>query len=189
MLNILIAGVGGQGTLLASRVLGKYALDSGLDCKLSEVHGMAQRGGSVITYVRISQNTDEKIYSPIIDEGGADIVLAFEKLEALRYMPYLKKDGIVLYSSQEILPMPVVTGEREYPRGIESELGGTAVNALDLAVQAGNAKAANSVMLGAFCKVLGLDKEKFSAALLSCIPQKTVELNKKAFESGYNAVK
>ena len=183
MLNILIAGVGGQGTLLASRVLGKYALDSGFDCKLSEVHGMAQRGGSVITYVRISQNADEKIYSPIIDEGGADIVLAFEKLEALRYMPYLKKDGIVLYSSQEILPMPVVTGEREYPRGIESELGGTAVNALDLAVQAG------SVMLGAFCKVLGLDKEKFSAALLSCIPQKTVELNKKAFESGYNAVK
>lgn len=123
MLNILIAGVGGQGTLLASRVLGKYALDSGFDCKLSEVHGMAQRGGSVITYVRISQNADEKIYSPIIDEGGADIVLAFEKLEALRYMPYLKKDGIVLYSSQEILPMPVVTGEREYPRGIESELG------------------------------------------------------------------
>ena len=173
MLNIVIAGVGGQGTLLASRVLGKYALDSGFDCKLSEVHGMAQRGGSVITYVRISQNADEKIYSPIIDEGGADIVLAFEKLEALRYMPYLKKDGIVLYSSQEILPMPVVTGEREYPRGIESELGGTA----------------NSVMLGAFCKVLGLDKEKFSAALLSCIPQKTVELNKKAFESGYNAVK
>lgn len=115
MLNILIAGVGGQGTLLASRVLGKYALDSGFDCKLSEVHGMAQRGGSVITYVRISQNADEKIYSPIIDEGGADIVLAFEKLEALRYMPYLKKDGIVLYSSQEILPMPVVTGEREYP--------------------------------------------------------------------------
>ena len=189
MLSILIAGVGGQGTLLASRALGKYALDNGFDCKLSEVHGMAQRGGSVITYVKISHDPLEKIYSPIIDEGGADVILAFEKLEALRYLSYLKKGGVVLYSSQEILPMPVVAGEREYPKEIEKELDGVEVDALSLALKAGNAKTANSVMLGAFCKIMKLDKEKFSAALLACIPQKTVEMNRKAFEYGYETVK
>ena len=117
-LNVLIVGVGGQGTLLASRVLGKYALDEGYDVKLSEVHGMAQRGGSVMTYVRIG----EKIASPIIDEGQADLILAFEKLEALRYAHYLKEGGEVLYSTQEIMPMPVVTGAAQYPQGIEAKL-------------------------------------------------------------------
>ncbi len=180
-LNVLIVGVGGQGTLLASRVLGKYALDEGYDVKLSEVHGMAQRGGSVMTYVRIG----EKIASPIIDEGQADLILAFEKLEALRYAHYLKE---VLYSTQEIMPMPVVTGAAQYPQGIEAKLHGTGVDALGLALQAGNAKAANSVMLGALCKKLGYEREKFEAALLSSIPQKTVEMNKKAFDLGYQAV-
>lgn len=188
-MDILIAGVGGQGTLLASRVLGKYALDNGFDCKLSEVHGMAQRGGSVITYVRIGEKQGQKIYSPIIDEKGADIILAFEKLEALRYLYYLKDGGSVIYSSQEIMPMPVVTGAEKYPCGIETILNGESVNALDLAMQAGNSKSANSVMLGALCRRLGLDKSKFEAALLACIPQKTIEMNKKAFELGYNAVK
>lgn len=183
-LDILIVGVGGQGTLLASRVLGKYALDSGSDVKLSEVHGMAQRGGSVMTYVRIGRN----IASPIIDEGGADLILSFEKLEALRYAHYLKKGGMILYSTQEIMPMPVVTGAAEYPQGIEARLTGTGVDALGLALQAGNAKAANSVMLGALCRKLELDREKFEAALLSCIPQKTAEMNRKAFGLGYNAV-
>ena len=123
--DILIVGVGGQGTLLASRVLGKYALDMGFDVKLSEVHGMAQRGGSVMTYVRIGKN----IASPIIDEGGADLILSFEKLEALRYRHYLKEGGHILYSTQEIMPMPVVTGAAEYPKGIEKELPGTGVDA------------------------------------------------------------
>ena len=183
-MDILIVGVGGQGTLLASRVLGKYALDKGFDVKLSEVHGMAQRGGSVMTYVRIG----EKIASPIIDEGRADLILAFEKLEALRYAHYLKEGGEILYSTQEIMPMPVVTGAAEYPQGIESLLHGTGVDALTLALQAGNAKATNSVMLGALCKKMGLDRQVFEGALLASIPQKTIEMNKKAFELGYAAV-
>ena len=183
-MDILIVGVGGQGTLLASRVLGKYALDKGFDVKLSEVHGMAQRGGSVMTYVRIG----EKIASPIIDEGRADLILAFEKLEALRYAHYLKEGGEILYSTQEIMPMPVVTGAAEYPQGIEALLHGTGVDALTLALQAGNAKAANSVMLGALCKKMGLDRQVFEGALLASIPQKTIEMNKKAFELGYVAV-
>lgn len=183
-MDILIVGVGGQGTLLASRVLGKYALDKGFDVKLSEVHGMAQRGGSVMTYVRIG----EKIASPIIDEGRADLILAFEKLEALRYLHYLKEGGETLYSTQEIMPMPVVTGAAEYPQGIEALLPGTGVDALALALEAGNAKAANSVMLGALCKKMGLDRQTFEEALLASIPQKTIEMNKKAFELGYSAV-
>ena len=183
-MDILIVGVGGQGTLLASRVLGKYALDKGYDVKLSEVHGMAQRGGSVMTYVRIG----EKIASPIIDEGSADFILAFEKLEALRYAHYLKPDGKILYSTQEIMPMPVVTGAAEYPQGIEKKLTGTGVDALSLALQAGNSKAANSVMLGALCKKLNFHRDAFEAALLSCIPQKTIDMNKTAFALGYAAV-
>lgn len=182
-LNVLIVGVGGQGTLLASRVLGKYALEEGHDVKLSEVHGMAQRGGSVMTYVRIG----EKIASPVIDEGGADLILAFEKLEALRYLHYLKEGGMVLYSTQEIMPMPVVTGAAQYPAGIKSVLGCAGIDALGLALEAGNAKAANAVMLGALCRRLGFDREKFEAALLASIPQKTVEMNKKAFALGYAA--
>ena len=183
-MDILIVGVGGQGTLLASRVLGKYALDKGFDVKLSEVHGMAQRGGSVMTYVRIG----EKIASPIIDEGRADLILAFEKLEALRYLHYLKEGGETLYSTQEIMPMPVVTGAAEYPQGIEAILPGTGVDALALALEAGNAKAANSVMLGALFKKMGLYRQAFEEALLASIPQKTIDMNKKAFELGYSAV-
>lgn len=184
-MDILIAGVGGQGTLLASRVLGKYALDNGLDCKLSEVHGMSQRGGSVITFVRIGKD----IYSPVIDTGCADMVIAFEKLEALRYAHYLKEDGIMLYSSQEIMPMPVVTGVCKYPTDIEERLPKNkyAVDALKLAEKAGNSKAANSVMLGALTKLMKLDKEKMRKALMESIPQKLSEINEKAFEYGYNA--
>lgn len=184
-MDILIAGVGGQGTLLASRVLGRYALDNGLDCKLSEVHGMSQRGGSVITFVRIGKD----IYSPIIDAGNADVVIAFEKLEALRYAHFLKKDGIMLYSTQEIMPMPVVIGACKYPDDIEERLPkkNFAVDALGLAEKAGNSKAANSVMIGAFTRLMGLDKDKMKAALIASIPQKLIEINDKAFEYGYNA--
>ena len=183
-MDILIAGVGGQGTLLASRVLGKYALDMNLDCKLSEVHGMSQRGGSVITFVRIG----EKINSPIIDTGSADVILAFEKLEALRYAHYLKNDGFILYSTQEIMPMPVLIGATEYPSDIESKLPANryAIDALSLAEKAGNSKAANSVILGAFTRIMKLDKEKMLSALLACIPAKLTEINVKAFELGFN---
>ncbi len=184
-LNIIIAGVGGQGTLLASRVLGKYATNKNFDCKLSEVHGMSQRGGSVITFVRIGEN----INSPIIDFGCADVLLAFEKLEALRYTPYLKKEGVTLYSSQEIMPMPVVTGAKEYPSNIEDELiNGCAINALELAVKAGNVKSANSVMIGALTKKFNIDKEEMLSALVGCIPEKLIEVNKIAYELGYDAV-
>jgi indolepyruvate ferredoxin oxidoreductase beta subunit len=184
-MDILIVGVGGQGTLLASRVLGKYALDNGLDCKLSEVHGMSQRGGSVITFVRIGDN----LHSPIIDAGNADVVIAFEKLEALRYAHYLNKDGLLLYSSQEIMPMPVVTGACKYPDDIETRLPSNrvAVNALELAERAGSPKAANSVMIGAFAKRMNLDKGKMKNALMSSIPPKLAKINDTAFELGYNA--
>ncbi len=185
-MDILITGVGGQGTLLASRVLGKYALDNDLDCKLSEVHGMSQRGGSVITFVRIGDN----IASPLIEEGGADIILAFEKLEALRYAHYLKKGGFLLYSSQEIMPMPVVTGACSYPTDIEERLPENAksIDALSLAEKAGSAKAANSVILGAFTKIMGLSFEKMKSALMGSIPAKLADINDKAFDYGYNAV-
>lgn len=181
-MDILIVGVGGQGTLLASRVLGKYALYKGLDVKLSEVHGMAQRGGSVMTFVRMG----EKVNSPVIDEGHADVILAFEKLEALRYMHYLKKDGKILYSTQEILPMPVVTGAAEYPKDIEERLiNADGIDALSLAVAAGNSKAANSVMIGYLTKKCGFDKDVMKKALTEAVPQKFLTLNEKAFEYGY----
>jgi len=182
-MNILIAGVGGQGTLLASRVLGNYAILSGLDCKLSEVHGMAQRGGSVVTYVRMG----EKIYSPIIDEGGADVLLAFEKLEALRYSPIVKKDGFIIFSMQEIMPMPVVIGAALYPDKIEDKLeNGIAVDAMEIAKKAGNVRVANTVMLGVLVKKLNLDYNMAEKALIMSIPEKTVEVNEKAFLMGYN---
>ena len=183
-MDILIAGVGGQGTLLASRVLGKYALIKGLDIKLSEVHGMAQRGGSVITFVRMG----DKVDSPIIDFGGADVVLAFEKLEALRYAHYLKKEGKTIYSTQEIMPMPVVTGAAEYPTDIEKRLQNpVGIDAMKYALLAGNAKAANSVMIGFLTKTMGFDYEVMKQALSESVPQKLLEMNVKAFEYGFSA--
>ena len=183
-MDILITGVGGQGTLLASRVLGKYALDNNFDCKLSEVHGMSQRGGSVITFVRIGDN----IASPLIEEGGADIILAFEKLEALRYAHYLKKGGFLLYSSQEIMPMPVVTGVAEYPTDIESRLkNGVGIDAMKYALEAGNAKAANSVMLGFLTREMNFEYAAMKQALIESVPQKLCAMNEKAFDLGYKA--
>lgn len=186
-LKIMIVGVGGQGTLLASRVLGDFALKNNLDCKLSEVHGMAQRGGSVVTYVTIA----DKVYSPIIEEGEADIVLSFERLEALRYANYVKKDGVIVVNNQEIMPMPVVVGSEKYPDDITQRLNKYTkniyeVNALKLAEEAGSIKALNIVMLGALAKKLNLDKETFLQSVISLVPQKLVEVNKIAFEKGYN---
>lgn len=184
--SILIVGVGGQGTLLASRVLGRVALDAGYDVKLSEVHGMAQRGGSVVTHVRYG----EKVHSPVIDKGQADIILAFEKLEGLRYLPYLKKGGRMFVNTQEILPMPVIIGAAKYPEDIENEIRQKApetvfTDALSLAREAGSEKAVNTVLLGVLAKDNGFEKQRFIDAIRATVAPKFAELNSKAFELGY----
>lgn len=186
--NIMIVGVGGQGTLLASRILGSVVLEEGYDVKVSEVHGMAQRGGSVVTYVKYG----EKVHSPIITEGEADILLSFEELEAYRYLPYMKKGGTLIVNAQEIDPMPVIIGAKQYPAEIISKLkaktdGVVAVDALALANEAGNSKAVNVVLLGVLAKSSGIEKEKWTAAVKKTVPAKFLDINLKAFELGYNA--
>ena len=184
--NIMIVGVGGQGTLLASRILGNVAIQSGYDVKVSEVHGMSQRGGSVVTYVKYG----EKVYSPIIDCGEADIILAFEMLEALRAMPYLKKDGIMIANTQQIDPMPVITGACEYPSEIgeklSSKINFRGVDALSLAKEAGNIKAVNVVLIGVMAKNTSIPYEKWVATIKETVPEKLLEVNLKAFDLGYN---
>ncbi len=187
--NILISGVGGQGTLLASRVLGNYAMLTGNDCKLSEIHGMSQRGGSVVTHVRIG----EKIYSPVIWEGSADIVLAFETLEASRVKHFLKKDGAMLVNEEKILPMPCIVGSATYPDSVKDELlsefdNCKFVNAREIALLAGNEKATNVVMLGCLCKLVNLDKEIMEKAVENSVPEKFRTLNLTAFRLGYDKV-
>lgn len=189
MMNILIAGVGGQGTLLASRVLGKYAMLCDKDCKLSEIHGMSQRGGSVVTHVRIG----DKIHSPVIWEGGADMIIAFEVLEAARVKHYLKKDGILLVNDEKILPMPCITGAAVYPSDVKDTLTSAVektyfVNAQAWALEAGSGKATNIVMMGALCRLFGFDKEIMQQAVAACVPAKFADLNLKAFELGYERV-
>lgn len=184
--NILIVGVGGQGTLLASRVLGALAVGMDLDCKLSEVHGMSQRGGSVVTHVRIGK----EVMSPIISEGGADYILAFEKLEALRWCHYLKKDGVILINDQSIMPMPVITGAASYPDDIYGKILADGrrllvVEGLKLAAEAGSTKAVNVVMLGALTKLLGVDYQTALKAVEASVPPKALSVNIKAFELGY----
>ena len=175
--SVLIVGVGGQGTLLASRLLGSAMMDLGYDVKVSEVHGMSQRGGSVETYVRYG----DKVYSPVINQGEADIVLAFEQLEAARFLPFLKKGGVVVTNTQQIDPMPVVTGTAQYPQGL------LAIDALSLAEQAGSVKAVNVVLIGAMAKSLGTEKEIWLKTIEKTVPPKFVEMNKRAFELGYAA--
>lgn len=187
--SVMIVGVGGQGTLLASRLLGAAMVAEGYDVKVSEVHGMSQRGGSVVTYVRYG----EKVYSPIIEEGEADIVLAFEQLEAARYLPYLKKGGIVVVNTQKMDPMPVVTGSTTYPEGLleDMEKKGARVLALDalsLAEEAGSAKAVNVVLIGAMAKSLGQEQEVWLKAIEETVPAKFLEMNRKAFALGWQAV-
>ena len=186
--SIMIVGVGGQGTLLASRILGAALLDCGYDVKVSEVHGMSQRGGSVVTYVRYGEN----VASPIIEKGEADIVLAFEQLEAARWIEYLKPDGKLIVNTQQIDPMPVVMGAAEYPEGIINALKAAGadveeIDALPMAVEAGTAKAVNVVLIGAMAKNMqSVSKEKWLDALKTSVPSKFLELNLKAFEMGYN---
>ena len=178
--NIMIVGVGGQGSLLASKLLGRLLMNEGYEVKVSEVHGMSQRGGSVVTYVRYG----EKVYSPII--------VSFEKLEAARYAQYLKKDGKIIVNNQEIEPMPVITGVAEYPHGVLDNLAAKgvtvdAIDALDLALQAGTSKAVNIVLMGRLSKFLPIDKEKWLEAIQQTVAPKFVEMNTKAFELGSNA--
>lgn len=184
--NIMIVGVGGQGTLLASRILGNAVIDAGYDVKVSEVHGMSQRGGSVVTYVKYG----EKVYSPIIDKGEADIILAFERLEALRALPYLKKGGKMILNDRAINPMPVITGAAKYPEGIVdaiSEKAETvALDALELSLKAGSSKAVNVVLIGVLAKSTEIPYEDWIKVIEKTVPQKFLELNLKAFDLGYN---
>lgn len=184
--NIMIVGVGGQGSLLASKLLGRLLVDDGYDVKVSEVHGMSQRGGSVVTYVRFGN----RIYSPVIEDGEADFIISFEKIEAARYVEKLKKDGIIIVNTQQIDPMPVIIGAAIYPEGVIDEMKAKGVNvddidALSLAQQAGSAKACNIVLMGRLAKYFDMPKEKWIAAIEKSVKPQFVELNKKAFELGY----
>lgn len=184
--NIMIVGVGGQGTLLASRILGNTVIEEGYDVKVSEVHGMSQRGGSVVTYVKYG----DKVYSPIIDRGEADIILAFELLEALRALPYLKKGGKIIVNTQSIDPMPVITGMSSYPENIVEKLSKKVntlpIDALNLAKQAGNMKAVNVVLIGVMAKSTDIPYEKWIEIIKKTVPEKFLDVNLKAFELGYN---
>ncbi|MBR5774101.1 MAG: indolepyruvate oxidoreductase subunit beta [Clostridia bacterium] len=186
--NILIVGVGGQGTLLASKLMGKCFVDKGYDVKVSEVHGMSQRGGSVVTYVRYG----DKVYSPVIEKGEADIIIAFEQLEAARWLEYLKPDGILIANTQRIDPMPVIMGAAKYPENILEKLHAKnikviSVDALDLAVKAGNSKSTNVVLLGVTAKFLGFERDMWIDIIRSTVPEKMLDVNVKAFDLGYNA--
>ena len=184
--NIMIVGVGGQGSLLASKLLGYLLLQEGYDVKVSEVHGMSQRGGSVVTYVRFG----ERVYSPIIDRGQADVIVSFEKLEAARYLEYLKQDGRILTNTQEIDPMPVITGAAQYPEklieGMEAlQVQVDALDCLSLARQAGSVKAVNIVLMGRLSTYFPeIPEDRWLSALEACVPAKFLELNKKAFALG-----
>jgi len=183
--NIMIVGVGGQGTLLTSRILGKIILTAGYDVKLSEVHGMAQRGGSVVTFVRYG----EKVYEPIVEEGQADVLIAFERLEAARYIHFLKKDGVLILNDQKIDPMPVIIGAAKYPANIVEEISKEyrieKADAMELALSLGNSRVFNTIILGLVAKHLSFSKEEWLKVIAQVVPQKTIEINQKAFLCGY----
>ena len=183
--NIMIVGVGGQGTLLTSRILGGITVDAGFDVKLSEVHGMAQRGGSVVTFVHYG----EKVAEPIVEEGCADVLIAFEKLEAMRYAHFLKKDGAIVVNDHRIDPITVVTGAAQYPENIienlEKEYNVYKVNAMEEALKLGNSKVFNIIVLGVAAKHMDFSKEDWLSVIEKTVPAKTVEINKKAFLLGY----
>lgn len=186
--NIMLAGVGGQGVLLASEVISKVAMEKGYDVKKSEVHGMAQRGGSVVSNVRFG----EKIYSPIIAEGEADILLAFEKLEALRWLNYLKEDGIIITNTQKIDPLPVANGKEKYPENVMDKLEKfghkvIGLDALSKAREAGTQKAINTVLLGALANEIDISKDLFEKIIKESVPKSTIEINTAAFKAGFEA--
>ena len=186
--NIMIVGVGGQGSLLASKLLGHLLMGQGYDVKVSEVHGMSQRGGSVVTYVRYG----DKVASPVIDKGEADYIVSFELLEAARWLAFLKPGGQIVTSTQQIDPMPVITGAATYPEGLVEKMrsAGAKVDALDclaLAEQAGSSKATNIVLMGRLSRHFDLPEQAWQQSLEAMVPPKFLELNRKAFELGRNA--
>ncbi len=184
-MNIMIVGVGGQGTLLTSRVIGRAAARAGLALKISEVHGMAQRGGSVVTYVRFG----ERVYEPTAEEGDVDVLVAFEELEALRYAHFLKPDGVLVVNDCRISPMTVTVGAATYPEGIIGRLRGehrvVLIDGGGVAARLGNSRVLNSVVLGAAARFIGFMKEDWLAVLAETVPQKTIDINKAAFLAGY----
>ncbi len=186
--SIMIVGVGGQGSLLASKLLGRLLVDEGYDVKVSEVHGMSQRGGSVVTYVRFGS----RVYSPIIDSGEADLIVSFEKIEAARWLSNLKPDGVIVVNTQQVDPMPVIIGAAQYPEQVLEEMTAAgakidAIDALSLADAAGSSKAANIVLMGRVAKYFDIPYEKWISALEKTVAEKFLDLNKKAFELGYHA--
>jgi len=190
--SIMFVGVGGQGTLLASRIFGQLLLSEGYDAKVSEVHGMSQRGGSVTTYVKYEDVSGEKVHSPIVDKGEADIIVAFELMEAARWVSYVKDSGVMIINTQQIEPMPVITGAVEYNQDIIGKIKSLGINvitlnALELAEKAGSARSVNVVMMGAMSKKLDFSLESWEKAVKDCAPQKTLDINLKAFELGRNA--
>ena len=186
--NIMIVGVGGQGSLLASKLLGRLLLTRGYDIKVSEVHGMSQRGGSVVTYVRYG----DKVYSPVIDKGEADYILSFELLEAARWTEYLRQGGKIIVNTQQINPMPVIIGAAEYPENLADKIKAAgleldAFDALKLAEEAGSSKAVNIVLMGRLSKYFDFTMDEWMDAIEKSVPAKFLELNKKAFTLGANA--
>ena len=186
--NVMIVGVGGQGSLLASKLLGRMLLQKGFDIKVSEVHGMSQRGGSVVTYVRFG----EKVYSPVIDKGEADFIVSFELLEAARWTEYLKPGGKIVVNTQQINPMPVITGAAEYPQNLSAQMQSAgldvdAFNALALAEQADSPKAVNIVLMGHLSRYFDFTEEEWMDAIEKSVPAKFLELNTTAYRLGRNA--
>ena len=186
--NIMIVGVGGQGSLLASKLLGRLLLTRGYDIKVSEVHGMSQRGGSVVTYVRFG----DKVYSPVIDKGQADYIVSFELLEAARWTEYLKPNGKIIVNTQQINPMPVIIGAAEYPENLVEKMQSAGIDvdafdALRLAEEAGSSKAVNIVLMGHLSRNFDFTMEEWMQAIEQSVPTKFLELNQKAFTLGANA--
>lgn len=186
-MNVLITGVGGQGTLLTSRIIAEVAVDMGYDVKVTEVHGMAQRGGSVISEVRYG----EKVYSPTIPKGEADVLLAFEKLEAARWLDYLKPEGIMIINDERVDPLPVMSGKMKYPEDIAEQISAvnsktTVINATQAAIECGNVKAANVVLVGILSQVIKLPPDRVEQAIRKLVPPKALEVNLQAFQRGLN---
>ncbi|MBE3581641.1 MAG: indolepyruvate oxidoreductase subunit beta [Thermoanaerobacteraceae bacterium] len=186
--SILLAGVGGQGTVLAGRVLARAAMSLGGEVKVSDIHGMAQRGGSVVTQVRFGP----KVYAPVVETGTADYLVAFEKLEACRWLPYLREDGQLIVNNQEIPPLPVLTGAAVYPPNLLAEMGKrvkniSVIDALNFARRAGNVKTLNMVLMGVLARHLPMDREAWEEALAESVPERFLEVNKRAFQLGWEA--
>ncbi|MGB9812143.1 MAG: indolepyruvate oxidoreductase subunit beta [Thermovenabulum sp.] len=187
--NLFISGVGGQGTILAGKVITRALIEHGFDVKMSEIHGMAQRGGSVVTQIRYG----EKVYSPVIEKGKADVLLAFEKLEALRYIEYLSKEGTLIVNNLEIPPSTVLAGKEEYPQNIIEYIKNNIKNAIIIdavskAKELGDVRVQNIILTGALAKVMSFEKEKFLSVIKEVVPEKYKEINVRAFETGFELV-